>query len=148
MIPTLLGLVAAALAHPMHTSVADLRFDQASEVATVAIRVYSDDMAEAVPGAGSAGADSTLARYVRERFALADRAGRPIRLEWEGVERAADALILRLRAPMPDGLAGTQVAHLLLHDRFSDQVNVVRATDGRSNTTLLFLRGDGPKPLP
>ena len=40
------------------------------------------------------------------------------------------------------------VAHLLLHDRFSDQVNVVRASDGRRNTTLLFLRGDGPKPLP
>jgi hypothetical protein len=142
----LAGLLVATVAHPMHTSVAELRYDGARRETTVTIRVYPDDLAGA--GAGRGAADSGLVRYVRARFLLADQGGRPLRLEWRGVEREADALVIRLRAPMPGGLEGARVAHLLLHDRFGDQVNVVRASDGRRAATLLFLPGDGPKRLP
>jgi hypothetical protein len=142
----LLGLLLAA--HPMHTSVAELRYDRATREAMVTIRVYSDDLAGAVPAAERAAADSALVRYVRARFALADRRGRPLRLEWHGVERAADALLIKLRAALPEGLEGARVAHLLLHDRFGDQVNVVRASYGGRTATLLFVPGDGPKRLP
>jgi hypothetical protein len=147
-IRALLALLAGAAAHPMHTSVAELRYDETARVATVAIRVYPDDLAGAVPGAERAVADSVLVRYVRARFALADRRGQPLRLEWVGVERVADALVIRLRAPALEGLEEVRVAHLLLHERFGDQVNVVRARYGARTTTLLFLPGDGPKRLP
>jgi hypothetical protein len=53
----------------MHTSVAELRYDRTAREAMVAIRVYSDDLAGAVPGANRAVADSALARYVRGGFA-------------------------------------------------------------------------------
>jgi uncharacterized protein DUF6702 len=146
-IRALVGLYLAA-AHPMHTSVAELRYDGAAREAMVTIRVYPDDLAGAVPGAERAVADSALVGYVRARFALTDRRGRSLRLEWQGVERAADALVIRLRAALPEGLEGARVAHLLLHDRFGDQVNVVRASYGRRTATLLFVPGDGPKRLP
>ena len=144
----LAGLLAATVAHPMHTSVAELRYDEARRETTVAIRVYPDDLARAVPGAGRGAADSVLVRYVRARFLLVDQGGRPLRLEWRGVDREADALVIRLRAAMPGGLEGARVAHLLLHDRFGDQVNVVRASYGGRAATLLFLPGEGPKRLP
>ena len=147
-IPALLALVLGALTHPMHTSVAELRYDPRTGRATVAIRVYPDDLAGAVPGAERALADSALVRYIRERFAIADRQGKPVRLEWLGVERVTGALRVRLQATMPEGLTGARVAHLLLHERFGDQVNILRASDGVRTTTLLFVPGDGPKRLP
>jgi hypothetical protein len=146
--PALVGLLLAAAGHPMHTSVAELRYDGSTREARVTIRVYPDDLAGAVPGAQGAVADSALVRYVRARFALADQRGRPLRLEWQEVARAGDALVIRLRAAAPEGLEGARVAHLLLHERFGDQVNVVRATYGRRTVTLLFVPGDGPKRLP
>ena len=147
-IRALLALVLGITAHPMHTSVAELRYDPRTREASVAIRVYPDDLAGAVPGAERAVADSALVRYVGARFALADQAGRPIPLEWQGVERVADALVIRLRAAVPGGLHGARVAHLLLHERFGDQVNVLRASYGERTATLLFVPGDGPKHLP
>jgi len=142
------ALVLGALAHPMHTSVAELGYDAALREASVAIRVYPDDLAAAVPGADRAMADSALARYVRRTFSLSDRGGRPLALRWNGVERAGDALVIRLRLAAPDGLGGAWVGHLLLHDRFDDQVNVVRVSHGGRTATLLFVPGDGPKRLP
>ena len=147
-ISALLALVLGVLAHPMHTSVAELRYDHRTGRATIAIRVYPDDLAAAVPGADRAVTDSALARDVRERFAIVDRRGQAVRLEWRGVERVADALRIRLQARMPDGLDGARVAHLLLHERFGDQVNILRASDGTHTATLLFVPGDGPKRLP
>ncbi len=137
----LVALGLGVLTHPMHTSVAELRYDPATRQANVAIRLYRDDLGETVT-------DSALAHYVNGRFVLDDRRGRALRLEWLGVERVADALVIRLRGLVPAGLDGARIAHLLLHDRFEDQVNVVRASYGSRTTTLLFLPGDGPKRLP
>lgn len=144
----LLATAGAAGVHPIHTSVAELGYDETARVATVAIRVYPDDLAGAVPGRDQAVGDAALRQYVLGRFALVDRLGRPVHLEWVGVERVADALLIRLRGKLPEGLGEARVAHLLLHDRFGDQVNVVRARYGRRTATLLFLPGDGPKRLP
>ena len=137
----LLALLAAG--HPMHTSVAEL--ESAGGEVRVAIRVYADDLAGAD---ADAPADSALARYARTHFLLADAAGRPVSLLWLGVDRTGGALVLRMRAPLPGGLGGARVVSSLLHERFTDQVNIVRATEGGRTTTLLFLRGDGPRTLP
>jgi hypothetical protein len=139
----LLALLLAA-AHPMHTSVAEL-VTEGGET-RIAIRVYADDLAGAVPGDGPT-ADSALARYVRARFVLADREGRPVPLRWAGAERTDGAVVLRLQGRLPGGLRGARVASTLLHERFHDQVNVVRATEAGHTSTLLFLRGDGPRAL-
>lgn len=145
MIAPFLALFLAA-GHPMHTSVAEL--DAARGEARIAIRLYADDLAAAVPAAAAPAADSALSRYVRARFLLADRAGRPVALVWVGAERTDGAVVLRLRARLPGGLRGSRVASTVLHERFHDQVNVVRATEGGRTTTVLFLPRDGPRALP
>lgn len=140
----LIGAAVLSRIHPMHTSVAEITHNPMSRSADIRIRVFADDFGSAVAAPG----DSAVRRYVRARFALADRTGRPLALEWLGAEPAGDVILLRLRAGVPDGLGGLRVASTLLCERFEDQVNVVRASyDGRS-VTLLFTRGDLAKTLP
>jgi hypothetical protein len=142
----LLALLVGA-AHPMHTSLAELTWDPPTRTARVAVRVYADDLAAALTQGGAA-SDARVSQYVRERFSLTDGAGRPLLLVPERVSRTGDAVVIRLRAAVPAGLAGVRVAHQLLHERFADQVNVVRSSDGTRTATLLFVPGDGPKRLP
>jgi hypothetical protein len=146
----LLGLgPAAGRVHPMHTAVAEVTQADPRAPATIRIRVFADDLERTVRlPADPVEADSAMSRYVRGTFALADRAGRPLRLTWGGAERSGDVILLRLTAPAPGGLAGARVASLLLCERFADQVNIVRAVYGGRTTTLLFLRGETAKTLP
>jgi len=130
-------------AHPMHTSVTELTHEPATRSVAVTVRVFADDFTAAA-GAG----DSAAAGYLRPRLTLADGAGRPIALRWERLETAGDALLLRLRADAPTGLAGVRVRHTLLCERFDDQVNIVRAIYAGRRATLLFTSGDEAKALP
>lgn len=141
--------LAGGVAHPMHTAVTEVAQQDSRGAATVQIRVFFDDFQAAVPlPPEPAAADSAMARYLRGSFALADRAGRPVRLTWGGAERAGDVIVLRLLGEVPGGLAGARVTSLVLCERFSDQINIVRAEyDGRV-TTLLFTRGEASKALP
>ncbi|MEO6057252.1 MAG: DUF6702 family protein [Gemmatimonadales bacterium] len=141
--------LAGGHAHPMHTAVTEVLQEDAHGLVTVQVRVFADDFRAAVPlPADSAAADSTMARYLRGTFALADRTGRPVRLAWAGAERSGDVLLLRLRGEVPGGLAGARVTSLVLCERFEDQVNIVRATYGGRATTLLFTPGETSKALP
>jgi hypothetical protein len=139
--------LAAGRAHPMHTAVTELR-EGAGDTTVITIRVFADDFLAALPGARSAPADSAMSRYVRGRFALADRQGRPVRLEWRGAELTGDVLLLRLEAALPGGLARARLTSLILCERFEDQVNVVRASYGGRSETILFTRGETSKALP
>ena len=135
--------------HPMHTAVAEITYAAGSPVAEIRIRVFADDFGTVVAAApGTAAADSAMSRYVRGRFAIADRTGRPAALRWTGARREGDVVLLLLAVPAAGGLAGARVQSTLLCERFEDQINIVHATyDGRS-TTLLFTPGDAAKVLP
>jgi hypothetical protein len=134
--------------HPMHTAVAEISYDPTGRAAAVLIRVFADDFAAALITSEGVASDSAMSRYVRGRFALVDRSGRPLPFRWMGAERAGDVVVLRLQVPAPAGLAHAKVLSTLLSERFGDQVNIVRVSyDGRA-TTLLFTPGDLAKTLP
>jgi hypothetical protein len=139
----------AAVAHPMHTAVAEIAYDAGLGEAAITIRVFADDFGAAVAAArGTAADDSATSRYVRGAFAIRDRAGRALPLRWEGAERTGDVILLRLRAPAPEGLGGARVASAILCERFEDQVNIVRVSYAGRSVTLLFTRGDASKTIP
>ena len=147
--PLLALALAGGRAHPMHTTVTEVVQEDARGQVSIQVRVYVDDLHSAVlPPDGTAGADSAMARYLRATFALADRAGRPVRLTWAGAEPTGDVILLRLRGEVPGGLAGSRVTSLVLCERFEDQVNVVRAVYAGRAATLLFTRGETSKVLP
>jgi hypothetical protein len=135
---------AGAAGHPMHTSVTEMVAEPGGRV-RLAIRLYPDDLGAATGETGAQPADSAVARYLRGRFALRDRTGRPVLLRWDGMARQDDAVIIRLEGSAPGGLPGARVANLILTERFRDQVNVVRASWPGGAATLLFTRGDGGK---
>jgi len=139
-----LTLLAGPPAHPLHTSMTEIVADAAGEV-RVAIRIYPDDLSGAVGAPPALPPDSAVARYLRGRFALRDRGGRPVRLRWDGLTRHEDAVVIRLRATLATGLPGAHLTDLLLAERFRDQVNVVRASWPGGSATLLFTPGDGSK---
>jgi hypothetical protein len=148
-----MALLALALAggqaHPMHTTVTEVVQEDARGDVSIQVRVYVDDLRAAVfLPAGTSGADSAMARYLRATFALADRMGRPVRLSWAGAEPTGDVILLRLRGEVPGGLTGARVTSLVLCERYEDQVNVVRAEYAGRTTTLLFTRGETAKVLP
>lgn len=143
-----LTLIAGRM-HPMHTAVVELAQAPGADAASVQVRLFSDDLhaALALPHDLTA-ADSTLARYLRGTFQLADRQGRPLPLRWEGAELTDDVTLVRLTAIVPGGLAGARITSLMLCEQFPDQVNIVRASYDDRTTTVLFLRGEGSKRLP
>jgi hypothetical protein len=142
MVALLCGGVATA--HPMHTSVTELAHDPRSGTVTVVVRVFADDFSAAAGGAG----DSLAARYIRPRITLTDRTGRVVALAWERGEPAGDALLIRLFGRAPDGVSAGRFRQAVLLERFADQVNLVRISDGSKRASLLFVRGDEAKELP
>ncbi len=155
-LPLTLALGAPGL-HPLHTTLTQLTFRPADRAVQISIRAFRDDFRAAVArsvGRGAAAwsaADVPAAAafaYVRGAVSLSDRQGRPLSLEWCGVERTGDLFWLCLRAPAPEGLSGLRVEVRLLFDLYEDQINIVQASYGGRRESLLFTRGDAPKRLP
>lgn len=138
------GAAAAVAVHPLHTTLTQLSYAAADRTVVVSVRAFADDF-RAVAGDVS---DSAAFGYLTTVLTLSDPAGRTLPLAWCGARRTGDLLWLCLHAPAPRGLAGLRVDARLLFDRFEDQINIVQASYGGRQVSLLFVRGDHPKPLP
>lgn len=143
-----------ALAHPLHTSVAELRLAPDGAL-TLSLRTFSDDFSAAVARATKTSvlrdhtvSDDAVARYVQAALELHVGGARvPLRLVSQ--RRDGDVTLLELRAEHPcRSLRGAQFVNRMLMEFHGDQVNLLKATyDGRSFTTL-FAQGAPPKTLP
>ncbi len=142
--PMLLVLaLRAGGAHPLHTTLATVAWRADRHLLEVAVRVFAQDLAEAISGAVS---DSTACHYASRVLSFRDAAGRLMGAGSCSTEHAADVTWIRLIVPAATP-AGLRVLNAFLFERFPDQVNIVQATvDGRART-ILFTSGDGPKPL-
>ena len=145
--------VRPAFAHPLHTTLTELSYDQSAHQWNVVLRVFAGDFATAVQPRRPRGPDvmppdSAMLRYVTERFSvIAPGAGR-LALRWCGARREGDVLFLCLRAAARGSPAGSRMTNTLLNELFSDQVNIVQASyDGRRGT-VLFTSRDAVKALP
>jgi hypothetical protein len=144
----------AAAAHPLHTTVSQLSYDGERRELRVEMRAFADDLAAAVARrartgvAGGAPSDAATLAYLSDSFVLIDPSGRPVPLGWCGARRAGDALLICMRGPVRGaGLRGYRLRNVVLFDSFADQVNVVRASAGRSTQTLLFTAGADTRTL-
>lgn len=127
--------------HPIHSSSAVVSVPAGAARAAIVLRVFADDFP---PGVSR----GPIERYLADRFHLLDARGAVIPLRLDGVATEGVVLVLTMSAPAADGLSGGRVWHGVLAEKFSDQVNLVRVQRGDRSTSLLFISGDGPKPLP
>lgn len=127
-------LLAAALlgAHPIHSTVLHLRWDDRSGAIAGTLRIFEDDLR-------GAARDARLspAAYVLKSVGIV-AGGRSVPLEICGEQRVADAVLVCLNAQLPDA-RDLRVRNELLLERYDDQVNIVRVERGGA-TTVLFTR--------
>ena len=142
--------VAPSAPHPIHTTITEIRI--ARGTARITIRVFADDFGRAVHGlpadadAPSRVDEAQAFAYVRSRLTL-EAGRRGLALRWCGQRRLEDAYLLCVTAEGVTGLRAVRVANRMHTELYADQVNLVHATAGRERAGVLFLRGDGLKPL-
>lgn len=142
----LLAAAAPARMHPLHTTVTEVTY--ADGAATLWVRAFADDFARGVAAhRGPAGADPTLA-YLGGSLGVWDRRGRRVAMSSCGRRVSGDLRWFCVRAPLPGGMKGARLRVSLQFAVYDDQVNVVQVDDRGHKTSLLFVPGDGPKPLP
>lgn len=143
----LASALARVAAHPIHATLTELRYDAAKRTVEASIRVFAEDLRDALKREGTAArANAGAADYARSRFALYDR-GQAVGLESCGARLSGDLLWLCLVGHGSTGLEGLTVSNRLLFELFNDQVNIVQATAAGRRVSLLFTKGEGAKPL-
>lgn len=141
-----------ASAHPLHTTLAQLTYDERTHQLEGSIRVFAGDFAAAVAKRSGAAApdddrvtDAAAFAYVTRTFVLSDATGRAVPLVWCGSRRAGDVLWLCVRATSVAGPASLRLSDQMLCELFDDQVNIVQTTLNGQRASMLFTKGDGPK---
>jgi hypothetical protein len=155
LIASLLLLLPAWRAHPLHTTFTEVAW-QAPGTVTVTVRLFTEDFASAISrrtghvmaGRDAVIPDSLALDYLRAHLILISRVGRPVSFRWSGQRHTADVSFLTLSADLPPGLSGATFANAIHCELFDDQVNIVKATYAGRSESLLFTRGDSPKTLP
>ncbi len=152
--------VPPASAHKVHVSVAQIEFDQPKQKVGIVIRVFTDDLENALSQHAKrtvkidpekAGRDRRLGAlilaYLRDNFELKNGAGRQVKLNWVGIEAQVDMFWLYVEGRMAGGLEGAQVRNRIFCELFDDQVNIVNAKVQGKQFGLMFESKDGFKAI-
>jgi hypothetical protein len=143
-----------ASAHPLHTSIAQIRHDTKTGLMVVSLRVFADDFGKAARDYQQHLPSSDKRRnlpasdvYALSSFRIADDRGRLVPLETCGEKNVGDLLWLCFKSgPLPLSSA-LFVSSRILFEMYSDQINVVQAEIGGKQTNRLFTVGTGFKAL-
>ena len=147
-VAVIVGGAAPVFAHPIHTSLAELVYDQSAKEIRISLRVYVDDLTKASARyRNTASVDSGMVAYARAYFGVVDRNGRAVSLASCGEQLVGDLMWMCFRAPARTGPSGFSIAHKVLFDLYSDQINLVQANYSGRKVSLLFTKGDGFKKL-
>lgn len=142
-------------AHKFHASLTQIEVNSTAKTVEVAIRVFADDLEEALTRRSghrvrletASDFDELALAYVASTLKLVAPDGEPLTLRWIGKEASVDVVWLYVEAPMSSNLDGSVLENTLFFDLFEDQVNTVNLKDGKRRATLTFSTGDGAKPI-
>ncbi len=136
-------------AHPLHTTLTEISVDGARHTVRATVRLFVDDLMAALakhPALKGADVNERGAAYVASALAFSI-GGQPLAMRACGVRRSGDLLWVCFEGAITAAPAQLRARNPLLVEAFDDQVNVVQIGDGRSRRSVLFLKGDGEKPL-
>ncbi len=150
--------------HKVHVSVAQLEYNQKSQSVEITLRVYADDLENAVSqhakrpvkiDPATANKDKRIAEailaYIRKSLELKSKGGNPVKLNWVGMEWQVDMYWLYVEGKLPaipasaNGLDGAQLRNKVFCDLFDDQVNIVNTKIHEKQVGLMFEAKDGFK---
>jgi hypothetical protein len=146
--------------HKIHVSVTYLEFNQAKQTVEIVVRVFTDDLENALSQRAKravkidpATADKDrrvgdlVMAYLRSNFELRNKTGRQVALSWNGIEGQMDMFWLYFKGRMPGGLEGAQVRNKIFCELFDDQVNIVNAKHQGKQIGLMFESKDDFKAI-
>jgi len=146
--------------HKVHISVTNLEFDQPRQIVEIVIRVFTDDLENALSlrakravkiDPATAGKDRQVVElvmaYLRSSFELKNKAGRTVALSWNGIEGQQDMFWIFVKGRTPGGLEGAQLRNKIFCELFDDQVNIVNAKHQGKQVGLMFESKDDFKIL-
>ena len=150
--------------HKVHVSVTNLEFEQPKQMVDIVIRVFTDDLENALSRRAKqavkiepATADKdrqfieSVMAYLRSSFELKNKAGRPVILSWEGIEGQsegqADMIWIFVKGRMPGGFESAQIRNKIFCELFEDQVNIVNAKHQGKRIGMMFESKDDFKTL-
>ena len=146
--------------HKIHVSVTNLEFNQSKQTVEIVIRVFTDDLENALGrrakravkiDLATAGKDNQIIElvmaYLRSSLELKNKAGRPVALSWNGIEGQPEMFWIFVKGRMPGGLEGAQLRNKLFCELFDDQVNIVNAKHQGKQIGLMFESKDDFKIL-
>ena len=141
-----------AEAHPLHTTLVQLTYDERTRTMESSIRVFASDFAAAVAKRRGATAptsdvvsDTDAMTYVSGTLVVSDARGRAVPLAWCGSRRSGDVLWLCLRIVNTAQPSEVKISDQMLCELFDDQINIVQTTDGAKHASTLFTKGDRAK---
>jgi hypothetical protein len=144
--------VSEADAHPLHTTLVQLTYDERGHALEGSIRVFAGDFAAAVAKRKGVAtpdddrvSDAEALAYVSNTFRVTDAAGRAVPLAWCGSRRAGDVLWLCVRANNVAPPNALRLSDQMLCELFDDQINIVQSASGTKHTSMLFTKGDEAK---
>ena len=141
----------AALAHPLHTSLAQMTIDARTGTVNVSLRVFVDDFtAAATNWSKHRRVEPAMAAfaYARASFVVRESTGRIVPLASCGEKRVGDLMYVCLAGRISPNNSVSSVVSRVLTEKFDDQVNIVQASYSGRKANLLFTTGDGEKRLP
>ena len=145
----LAGLTGAAprQAHPQHTTLTTIDWQPGRQTLQIAVRVFTQDLRDALSRSPIPW-DAVVCRYASIALVVRDASGRRVEAARCTVQGTADVTWIRLEHATAS-VAGASVLCAFLFEAFTDQVNVVqtRLAGGARSRTMVFTRGDGPKPI-
>lgn len=126
--------VTSARGHDFHAGLAEVHYNAQTQAFEVSLRVFTDDLGEALRAAFPdadldelAQADALPAAYLRSRFQMKE-AGRPLPFTFVGAEEEVDVTWLYFTFACADPQRVTRLRNAVLIEQFSDQTNLVNVT--------------------
>ena len=138
-----------ATAHPLHTTLTEISVDGTRHTLRATVRLFADDLAAALakhPALRGANLNDRGAAYVAATLSLSSGT-LPLSMRSCGVRRSGDLLWVCIESTIPNAPVQLRARNPLLVEAFNDQVNIVQVGDGPNRRSVLFLKGDGEKPL-
>ncbi|MBD1398436.1 hypothetical protein H9Q13_14790 [Pontibacter sp. JH31] len=145
-----------AFAHDYHASITDARYNPRSQSLEVAIKVFVDDLEEALSRRSkkkvvynrSAQVQQYVQEYIGASLSFELEKGKPLRPTFVGAEQEADVVWVYLEVPLKTPvLTHLYVRNVVLQELFSDQMNIVNLDYKGKVSSTLFQKNDGTRKM-
>lgn len=165
LVAILLCMMASGVhAHSLHQSTAEAEYNSTTKKLEVSLTVFINDLELALirqteremrlDKTPATQLDAEIQTYLAKTFIVTDAAGNVSMIEWVGrkldvtrTKSGDPAVTLFFEIALPDGLPHTALRHVLFHDLFKDQINLLHLRNGSRKVQLSFTRTEASKKL-